>query len=121
MKNSIVRQKSYDFALQVIRLYQQLKEQKHFPIADQLVKSATSIGANAEEALAAHSKKDFTAKMAIASKEARETNYWIRLIHDSALADGENLGEFVDRSGELAKILTSIVKTSSAKLRSTKN
>lgn len=68
MQNSIIKQKSYDFALRIIKLHQFLREQKHFEIAAQLVKSATSIGANVEEALAGQSKKDFAAKMAIASK-----------------------------------------------------
>jgi four helix bundle protein len=122
MQNSIIKQKSYDFALRIIKLHQFLREQKHFEIAAQLVKSATSIGANVEEALAGQSKKDFVGKMGIASKEARETNYWLRLIRDSGLVRRGRVEKLIASSEELLKILTSIVKTSVTKLRAeTKN
>jgi len=85
MVKSIAKEKSYDFALEIIKLCSSLKEQKHFEISKQLIRSGTSIGANVEEALAGQSRKDFFAKMAIASKEARETNYWLRLIKDSQI------------------------------------
>jgi len=121
MQNSIIKQKSYDFALQIIKLHQLLRREKHFEISAQLIKSATSIGANVEEALAGQSRKDFVAKMSIASKEARETNYWLRLIRDSALLPGNHVEVLVVDSEELIKILTSIVKTSSAKMIETNN
>jgi len=116
MQNSIIKQKSYDFALRIIKLYQLLRQKKHLEISAQLIKSATSIGANIEEALAGQSRKDFIAKMSIASKEARETNYWLRLIRDSSLVPKDNVEMLVTGSEELIKILTSIVKTSSAKI-----
>ena len=115
MQNSIVKQKSYDFALRIIKLYQTLKQKQYFEISTQIIKSATSIGANVEEALAAQSRKDFIAKMSIASKEARETNYWLKLIRDSALVPKENIQTLVVGPEELVKILTSIVKTSSSR------
>ena len=122
MQNSIIKQKSYDFALQIIKLYQLLRQTKHFEISVQLIKSATGIGANVEEALATQSRRDFIAKMSIASKEARETNYWLRLIRDSALVPGDYVEMLVADSEELIKILTSIVKTSSANMKvETKN
>jgi len=68
-------------------------------------------GANVEEALAGQSRKDFFAKMSIASKEARETNYWLRLIKDAGIFDGQESQNLVEASEELIKILTSIVKT----------
>ena len=74
MADSIAREKSYDFALQIIQLCGRLKEQKHFEIARQLLRAGTSVGANVEEALAGYSRKDFCAKMSVASKEAREAN-----------------------------------------------
>lgn len=116
MQNSIVKQKSYDFALQILKLYKQLRQEKYFEISSQLVKSATSIGANVEEALAGQSKKDFVSKMSIASKEARETNYWLRLIKDSNLLPKTSIEPLIGNSEELVKILTSIVKTSTANL-----
>ncbi len=111
MVESIVKQKSYNFALQVIKLCVQLRNAKHFEISSQLLRSGTSIGANVEEALAGQSRKDFFAKMSIASKEARETNYWLRLIKDAGFFDGQESQNLVEASEELIKILTSIVKT----------
>jgi four helix bundle protein len=113
MTESIVKNKSYDFALRIIKLYLFLTDKKHFEIANQIVRAGTSIGANVEEALAGFSKKDFTAKMSIASKEARETHYWLRLIRDSGLVGINQVKYLVSESETLVKILTSIVKTSS--------
>ncbi|MBN2132047.1 MAG: four helix bundle protein [Sedimentisphaerales bacterium] len=89
MAESIAQKKSYDFALKIIHLCIRLKEQKHFEIASQLLRAGTGIGANVEEALAGHSRKDFAAKMCIASKEAREANYWLRLLTDAVILNGE--------------------------------
>jgi four helix bundle protein len=88
-----------------------LKDQKHFEISGQLLKCGTSIGANIEEALAGQSKKDFLSKMSIASKEARETNYWLRLLRDSDILDERQSTSILEESEELIKLLTSIVKT----------
>jgi four helix bundle protein len=111
MGKSIVKQKSYEFALQIIQLCTQLRSDRHYEISSQLLRSGTSIGANVEEALAGQSRKDFFAKMSIASKEARETNYWLRLIKDAGIVDGQEAGKLIGLSEELIKILTSIVKT----------
>ena len=113
MAKSIVKQKSYDFALEIIKLCSKLKRQKHFEIASQLLRSGTSIGANVEEALAGQTRKDFVAKMSIASKEARETNYWLRLITDAGILDKHDSQKLIQASEELVKILSSIVKTGS--------
>jgi four helix bundle protein len=94
-----------------------LSEQKEFVISNQILKSGTSIGANVEEATAGLSKRDFIAKMAISSKEARETNYWLRLLRDSELCPSVDLSELLDESEELVKILTAIVKTSQKNLK----
>ena len=120
MPESIVKQKSYEFALQIIKLCAQMREKKHFEIASQLLRSGTSIGANVEEALAGKSRKDFFAKMSIASKEARETNYWLRLIKDSNILDGRIDKNLIESSEELIKILTSIVKTGIEKTQNSK-
>ena len=108
---SIVKTKSYNFALNIIKLCVKLKDEKHFEITNQLLKSGTSIGANVEEALAGQRKKDFFAKMSIASKEAREANYWLRLLRDSGLLQKQDINKLIQISEELIKILTSIVKT----------
>ena len=117
MAESIVKQKSYDFALQIIKLCSQLRNEKHFEISSQLLRSGTSIGANVEEALAGQSRKDFFAKMSIASKEARETNYWLRLITDAKILDRQQCRKLLEISEELIKILTSIVKTGNDKTK----
>jgi four helix bundle protein len=121
MGKSIVKQKSYDFALQIMGLCTQLRNGRHYEVSSQLLRSGTSIGANVEEALAGQSRKDFFAKMSIASKEARETNYWLRLIKDTELFDKQQLQKLILESEELVKILTSIVKTGVEVQEGTKN
>lgn len=80
MKENIVKTKSFDFALRSIKLYKILLAKNEFVLSKQFLRSATSIGANIEEADVGYSKKDFSAKMSIASKEARETLYWLKLL-----------------------------------------
>ena len=121
MAESIIRQKSYAFALQIVKLCFQLRGGKHFEISSQLLRSGTSTGANVEEALAGQSRKDFFAKMSIASKEARESNYWLRLLKDSGISDTKEIRDLLEESDVLVKILTSIVKTGSEAQRATKN
>lgn len=75
MADSIIQKKSFEFALEIIQLYRELLDRQEYALSQQLLKSGTSIGANAEEATAAQSRNDFLAKMSIASKEARETKY----------------------------------------------
>ncbi len=111
MKQNIIQRKSFEFSLNVITLFIELKREKEFVISNQLLRSGTSIGANVEEATAAQSKKDFIAKMAISSKEARETKYWLRLLKESRLTK-LNVDSLLEDIEELIRILTSIVKTS---------
>ena len=85
MKPSIVKDKSYAFALRIITMAKWLREKKEFEIARQVLRSGTAVGSNVEEALAGISRADFIAKMSIASKEARETHYWLRLLRDSKI------------------------------------
>lgn len=106
---------SFDFALQVIQLYKILVEQKEFVLSKQLLRSATSIGANIEEANAAQTKKDFIAKMSIASKEARETKYWLRLLDKSQLVKIDYT-PYLNSVEHIINILTKIVKTSQESL-----
>ncbi len=87
MAESIIQKKSFSFALEIIQLYGQLQERQEYVISKQLLRSGTSIGANIEEASAGQSKKDFLSKMCIASKEARETRYWLRLLQVSQIVN----------------------------------
>ncbi|MHC4524933.1 MAG: four helix bundle protein [Planctomycetota bacterium] len=111
MKENIIKDRSYQFALRIIKLCLWLRDNKHYEISNQLLKSGTSIGANIEEALAGHSRKDFSHKMTIASKEARETFYWLRLLRDSEILNTEQSQGIISESEEIVKILTSIIKT----------
>ncbi len=115
MAESVAKQKSYAFALGIVHLCARLKEQKHFEIASQLLRCGTSIGANVEEALAGCSRKEFAAKMSIASKEAREANYWLRFPMDARIVIDEEASGLLQQSEERLKILTSIVKTTMAR------
>ena len=114
-KQNIIKEKSYKFSLDILFLYKKMLEQNEFILSKQIVRSGTSIGANVEEATAAQSRKDFISKMSISSKEARETNYWLRLLRDSQLCKGIDYNDLINESEEIIKILTSIVKTTSAK------
>lgn len=109
---SLVQQKSFDFALRIIKLYTTLQQHREYVLSRQLLRSGTSIGANVTEATAGQSRRDFLAKMSIASKEARETKYWLELFKQSELAPVDVSGELSDVE-ELIRILTSIVKTTS--------
>lgn len=113
-KENVILDKTFDFALSIIELYKQMIAQKEYVLSKQILRSGTSIGANVEEASAAISKKDFTAKMSISSKEARETRYWLRLLDRSKFVKFD----FKDRLDEIENIiniLTAIVKTSQGK------
>jgi four helix bundle protein len=110
MAESLIQKKSFEFSLEIIRLYKRLQIQREFVLSNQLLRSGTSIGANVEEASAGQSRKDFVAKMCIAAKEARETRYWLRLLQASQLVE-VNVSEELSYIEELIRILTSIVKT----------
>ena len=112
MVENIVKSKSFQFALHVMRLYKQIVAQKEYVISKQLLRAGTSVGANVQEALAAHSRKDFLHKMTIASKEARETVYWLELLQASGWLKTD-LAKSLQLAYELVKLLTAIVKTTS--------
>ena len=110
MKENLIVKKTFEFSLDIIELYKQLTEKKEFILSKQLFRSGTSIGANVREATAGQTKKDFITKMAIASKEARETLYWLQLLQQSQLIAGDYT-RYISTADEIVKILTSIVKT----------
>ncbi len=112
--DNLIEQKSFDFALQIIEGYKQMRDQKEFVLSKQLLRSGTSIGANVQEAQAAFSKKDFAAKMSISSKEAREVRYWLLLIKYSDLVNLKT-DKLLKEADDLINILTAIVKSSQHK------
>ena len=115
-KDNVIAEKSFEFALKIIQLYKKLQLENEFVISKQVLRSGTSIGANIQEASAAFSKKDFIHKMSIASKEARETKYWLRLINKSNLTN-INVDEQLKEVEQLINILTKIVKTAQQNLK----
>jgi four helix bundle protein len=114
-KDNVVLNKSFDFTLEIIELYKILKSKNEFVISKQLLRSGTSIGANVEEATPAQTKKDFVTKMSIASKEARETRYWLRLLNKSKLVEYD-YKNYLNKIDELIRIITAIVKTAQSNL-----
>jgi len=119
MKDNLIRDKSYAFAIRIVKLYKYLcEEKKEFVLSKQLLRSGTSIGANIEEAIGGQSKKDFFAKLTIAYKETRETHYWIRLLTDTDYLTKEQSESMLNDVEELLKIIGSIQKTMKNKLNS---
>ncbi len=118
MKESIVKDKSKEFALRIIKLYKYLTnaaDTKEFVLSKQILRSGTSIGANIREALRGQSRPDFRAKMNIALKEACETEYWLELLYESEYIDQPSYQSMTNDNLELIKILTSIVKNTEPK------
>ncbi|ASW42402.1 MULTISPECIES: four helix bundle protein [Eubacteriales] len=112
MSESIIAKKSFDFAVDIVNLYRELvKTKKEFVLSKQLLRAATSIGANVSEALKGQSKRDFLAKMYIALKEAYETEYWIRLLTKTNYLDKKAGESLLSKCKEICKILNSITKT----------
>ncbi len=112
MKENIIQEKSFAFAIRVVNAYKYLTEQKkEFVLSKQLLRSGTSIGANVEEATGGQSKKDFIAKISISYKEARETKYWLNLLTATDYLDEKLSKSLLDDAEELCKILSSILLT----------
>lgn len=106
-------ERTFQFSLRIIKLCLALERQRPgigWPLSKQLLKSGTSIGANIEEGQAAQSRADFIAKYSISRKEAREANYWLRLLCASEVLQHPDLTPLLGESVELIKILTAIIK-----------
>ena len=115
MSDNIILDKSFEFGIRVVKLYKYLcDDKKEYVLSKQLLRAGTSIGANINEAQAGQIKADFIAKIAIASKEARESKYWIDLLIKTDYLDiNENhVKSLLNDIEEIIKLLTSIVKTS---------
>ena len=114
MRPNLILNLSFDFSIKVMGLYKDLTSKREYIISKQLLRSATSIGANIFEATAAASRKDFINKMTIASKEARETYYWLKLLEKGEIVNIK-VGEYIKDIQDIINILTAIVKTSKEK------
>ena len=112
-KENIVIEKSYAFALRIIKLYKYLADtHKEYVISKQVLKSGTAIGALLSELVYAQSKADFINKAHVALKEANETAYWLSLLKDSEYISIDSYNSIYTDCNELIKLLVSIVKTS---------
>lgn len=117
MKNNIVRDKSFDFAIRIVKLYQYLNSnKKEFVLSKQLLRSGTSIGAMIREAEHAESKNDFIHKFAIAQKEANEVVYWLELLKATDYLNEKEFDNIYVDAITILKLITSILKTSKNQL-----
>ena len=117
MKNNIVQDKSFDFAIRIVKLYQYLNSnKKEFILSKQLLRSGTSIGAMIREAEHAESKNDFIHKFAIAQKEANEVVYLLELLKATDYLNEKEFENIYNDAIEILKLITSILKTSKNQL-----
>jgi four helix bundle protein len=115
---NIVAEKSYAFAIRIIKLYKFLNtEKKEFILSKQLLRSGTSIGALIKEAEHAQSKADFLNKMNVSLKEANETEYWLMLLKDTGYINEKEFNAICNDCKELIRLLISIVKSTKATLK----
>ena len=111
--DNAIQDKSFRFAVRIVNLCRYLQaEQKEYILTKQLLKSGTSIGANVSESQQAQSRPDFVSKLNIALKEAYETNYWLRLLHETNFLTGDAFQSIITDCQELERLLISIIKTS---------
>lgn len=107
-----VAEKSFRFAVRVVKLCRYLTEtKKEYTLTKQLLRAGTSIGANIAEAQQGQSRADFVAKVSIALKESSETDYWLRLMHATELLSQTEFASIIADCRELEKMLTSILKS----------
>ncbi|MCT7996315.1 four helix bundle protein [Laspinema olomoucense] len=113
MKRNVVKEKSFDFAVRVVNLRKYLVEQKQeYVLSKQVLRSGTAIGALVRESEQAESKADFIHKLAIALKEANETDYWLDLLHKTDYLHEKQHQSLKSDLTELLKLLTAIIKKS---------
>ena len=117
MKENIVKNKSFAFAIRIVKVYQFLVEnKKEYVLSKQLLRSGTSVGAMVREAEHAESKADFKHKMAIAQKEINETLYWLELLSETNYLSNEQFKSINTDAVEIIKLITSIIKSAKANI-----
>lgn len=110
--DNIIQEKSFAFAIRVVRTYQYLvSEKREFVLSKQVLKSATSVGANVEEGIGAQSRADFISKLSIAYKEARETMFWIKLLKATDYLDPKTAESLLNDALEICRIIGKILIT----------
>lgn len=116
IKENLIQKKSFEFALEIITLYKHLKENNEYILSRQILRSATSVWANIEEAIAGQTRKDFLTKIYIALKEARETKYRLRLLDKSQMVKYD-YEKYITEIESIINILTKISKTTAESLK----
>lgn len=112
MKENIIQQKSFAFAIRIVELFKHLQsEKKEFVLSKQILRSGTSIGANIEESIGGASEKDFLHKLTISYKEARETVYWLKLLHATQYISDKEFESIHSDAEEICKILAKMQLT----------
>ena len=112
MKGNVVEDKSFEFAVRIVKLYKLLTtERQEFVMSKQLLRAGTSVGANISEAQQAQSPSDFLSKMSIALKESYESDYWLRLLHRTDYLNEEEYKSIITDYRTISKLLVSIVKS----------
>lgn len=113
MKENVLVDKSFRFAVRIVKLYKYLcSSKKEFILSKQLLRCGTSIGANIYESQDAQSGNDFISKLSISLKEARETKYWIELLKETGYLTETEAKSILQDLTEIIKLLVSIIKTS---------
>jgi four helix bundle protein len=116
MNNSILRTKSYDFALEVVKTCRTIiSTKKEFILSKQFLRAGTAAGALIREAEFAQSRADFISKLSIALKESNEADYWICLMRDSAILDAQCAIGLENSNKELVRMLVSSIKTAKSR------
>ncbi len=115
MRKNIIKDKSFAFAVRIVKLYEFLSIKKEYVLSKQLLRSGTSVGAMIREAEHSETKKDFIHKMAIAQKEINETIYWIELLKETDFLNNEQFESVHNDAVEIIKLITSIIKTAKSK------
>jgi len=110
--DNVIKVKTFKFAVRIVKLYQYLRiEKKEYVLSKQILRSGTSVGANVEEAGGGISRLDFSHKISISYKEAKETHYWLRLLKESDYLEKRLFDSLISDCEEICKILYSILKT----------
>jgi four helix bundle protein len=113
-----IQERAFAFAVRIVRMHRELSRDRTAQrLADQLLDSGSSVGANLEEAEAAHTKADFIYKCRVSLKEARETLYWLRLLTATELVGAKRMAPMITEANEIVAIVTAIVKKASRSAR----
>lgn len=116
MSENILRGKSYDFALRIVKLSEYLNnEKREFVLSRKVLDSGTAVGVFVEEARQSPDHADFTSKFSLANKEAFKTNFWLRLLRDSGFINEKLAASLIEDCAELQKMLISSLKTAKRK------